>query len=120
MKIIADECVEQGVIEQLRSDGHDVDAIAVQSSSMNDIPILARAVSENILLLTADLDFGGYVFQQHLPAPHSGIVQMRLPNRLKEHEKAAIVACAFSEHGHEFSGHFTTIEERRIRFTKLP
>ena len=61
MRTIADEDVEYPIIERLRGDGHLVEAIAEVSSGALDLPILTRATQENVLLLTADLDFGGYI-----------------------------------------------------------
>lgn len=63
MRILADENVEQLVIERLRADGHTVIAVRVESRGATDLPILERAINENLLLLTADLDFGEYVFR---------------------------------------------------------
>lgn len=63
MRIIADEDVEYPIIERLRQDGHLVEAIAEGSSGALDLPILAHATQENVLLLTADLDFGGYIYR---------------------------------------------------------
>lgn len=83
MRILADENVEQLVIERLRNDGHTVIAVSVESSGETDLPILARAVSENLLLLTADLDFGEYIFRDHQLAPAAGIVQYRLGDVFK-------------------------------------
>lgn len=67
MRILADEDVERPVVERLRTDGHTVIAVSVESSGETDLPILARAVSEN-LLLTADLDFGEYIVRDQQPA----------------------------------------------------
>lgn len=73
MRILADENVEQLVIERLRIDGHMVIAVQVESRGETDLPILRRAVNENLLLLTADLDFGEYIFRDHQPSPEAVI-----------------------------------------------
>jgi len=49
----------------------------------SDLPILERAVREDLLLLTADLDFGEYIFRAHFPAPTAGVVQLRLGDTVK-------------------------------------
>lgn len=120
MRILADENVEQLVIERLRADGHLVIAVRVESRGETDLPILERAVSEDLLLLTADLDFGEYVFRDHQPAPDAGVVQYRLGDLLKEDEKAHVIGEAFALHSANFAGKFTVIEESKVRFRSLP
>jgi predicted nuclease of predicted toxin-antitoxin system len=94
--------------------------VRVESAGENDLPILERAVQENLLLLTADLDFGEYIFRDHLPAPATGVVQLRLDDSLKEAGKAKIVAGAFAAHELEFAGKFTVIEQDKMRQRPLP
>lgn len=120
MRILADENVEQMVIDRLRADGHMVIAVSVESSGETDLPILARAVREDLLLLTADLDFGEYFFRDRQPAPAAGVVQYRLGDLLKGAEKAQIISEAFAQHAHKFAGQFTVIEEGKVRFRLLP
>ena len=119
MKILADENVEQMVIDRLRVDGHSVIAVSVVSSGETDLPILARAVSENLLLLTADLDFGEYIFRDRQPAPAAGVVQYRLGDPFKQSEKAQIIGEAFAQYANDFAGQFTVIEEGKVRFSPL-
>ncbi len=120
MRILIDEDVEHPIIARLRSDGHSVEAIAEQTPGLKDIPILARAVAQSILLLTADLDFGAYIFRDGQPAPHEGVVLYRLGEDIETDRKAAIIADAFARHAHSFMGHFTVIEEHSVRFRPLP
>ena len=108
------------VIERLRSDGYDVISVRLESRGATDLPIPARAVNEDLLLLTADLDFGEYVFRDHLPAPNAGVVQYRLGDVLKENEKARIIGEAFIQFLFSFAGNFCVIEEDNVRFRPLP
>ncbi|HEX5545891.1 MAG TPA: hypothetical protein VFX24_00685 [Ktedonobacterales bacterium] len=39
---------------------------------------------------------------------------------LKEAEKAQIIGEAFAQHSAAFAGHFTVIEESKVRFRLLP
>ncbi len=120
MRILADENVEQLVIDRLRADGHTVTSVRVEMRGEDDLPILARAVLEDLLLLTADLDFGEYIFHDRQPAPAAGVVQYRLGDIVKESEKARIIGEAFARHAAAFAGHFTVIEEDKIRLRPLP
>jgi predicted nuclease of predicted toxin-antitoxin system len=67
VRILADENIEQLVIERLRDAGHTVISVRVESAGASDLPLLDRAVREDLLLLTADLDFGEYIFRDHRP-----------------------------------------------------
>lgn len=120
MRILIDEDVEYPIIARLRSDGHTVEAIAEQTPGLKDIPILARAVAQRILLLTADLDFGAYIVRDGQPAPHEGVVLYRLGEDVETDRKAAIMADAFAQHAGSFAGHFTVIDEHNVRFRPLP
>jgi predicted nuclease of predicted toxin-antitoxin system len=120
VRILADENVEQLIIERLRADGYTVIAVQVESRGETDLPILERAVTKNLLLLTADLDFGEYIFRDHQPAPEAGVVQYRLGDILKGAEKAHIIGEAFVQHSASFAGNFTVIEENKVRFRPLP
>jgi predicted nuclease of predicted toxin-antitoxin system len=121
VRILADEDVEFPIIERLRIDGHAVAAIVEQAPGSPDITILERAVRENVLLLTADRDFGDYVFRDRRPAPIAGIVLYRLGNSFNLDEKATIVGDTFAQHGAgEFAAHFTVIDGAKVRFRPLP
>jgi predicted nuclease of predicted toxin-antitoxin system len=120
VRILADENIEQLVIERLRDAGHTIISVRVESAGASDLPILDRAVREDLLLLTADLDFGEYIYRDHVPAPAAGVVQLRLDDSLKEVGKAKIVADAFAAHELEFAGKFTVIEQDKIRHRPLP
>lgn len=120
MRILADENVERLVIERLRQDGHIVDAIAAQAPGTLDPPILARAVAENVVLLTADRDFGDYIYRDGLAAPAAGLVLYRLGNHLSTARKADIIATTFTQPATYFAGQFTVIDEPKVRQRPLP
>lgn len=120
MRILADENVEQRVIERLRDAGHTVIFVRVESAGASDLSILERAVREDLFLLMADLDVGEHVYRDHLQAPAAGVVQLRLGDMLKEAEKAHIVVDAFAAHEAAFAGQFAVIEQDRARFRPLP
>jgi predicted nuclease of predicted toxin-antitoxin system len=119
MRILVDENVESAVIVRLRLDGHAVDAVADSTPSEDDLPILARAVAYDVLLLTADLDFGSYICRDKRPAPRAGVVLYRL-GELSMQRKADVVGDAFALYSQRFTGHFTVIEETGVRFRPLP
>lgn len=66
MNLLADESVDRQIVEQLRLDNHDVLYIAEMEVGIADEQVLAIANRENVLLLTADKDFGELVFEEDL------------------------------------------------------
>lgn len=120
MRILADENIETLVIARLRADGYAVEAVAQQTPGAKDVAILERAVRENVLLLTADRDFGDYIFRDRHAAPAAGVVLYRLNDAYKEAQRAQIVGDAFQRYSSTFAGHFTTIEEYKVRSRPLP
>src|SRR5579871_4789403 len=113
MRLIADEDIEAAVIARLRADGHSVTAITEEQSAGGvDPSVLARAVAENVLLLTADRDFGDLIFRDLLPAPEAGVVLHRFPNKMPSQQKAEIIAQVFQDKAPRFAGHFAVIDER--------
>ena len=61
---MADESVDQPVVDRLREDGHHVLAVAEMPPSIPDEAVLTLANQQGALLLTADKDFGELVFRQ--------------------------------------------------------
>jgi predicted nuclease of predicted toxin-antitoxin system len=120
MRLIADEDLEAPIIARLRADGYDVVAIVEQHPGADDLTVLNLAATLHLLLLTADRDFGDYIFRDHLAAPVEGVVLHRLPNQMPSRQKADIISKAFRKHSAQFTGAFTVIDERGIRFRPLP
>lgn len=113
MRWLVDECVHAHIVRELRSDGHDVLAVAEAFPSLNDGPILAATAAENRILLTQDLDFGELVFRRHLPAMN-GIVLIRM----RLHSIDAVCErfrAALKELGHSLEGRYVVIDDNRIR-----
>ncbi len=62
MRILADESVEGEIVVRLRSEGHDVAYVPETSAGIRDDEVLARANTEDRVLLTEDMDFGDLAF----------------------------------------------------------
>jgi len=76
MNLLADENIEQQVVERLRQDGHAVLYVAEMEPGIPDELVLQRANDERSMLITGDKDFGELVFRQGLV--HLGVVLIRL------------------------------------------
>ncbi|MDX1417324.1 MAG: DUF5615 family PIN-like protein [Candidatus Promineifilaceae bacterium] len=79
--------------------------------------VLTRAQEENRILITFDKDFGELAFHSSLPA-HCGVVLFRIS--MSSPEYVARVALPALEKQADWSGHFSVVEDKRIRMTPLP
>jgi predicted nuclease of predicted toxin-antitoxin system len=112
MNFLADESVDQAIVERLRDDGHAVLAVAEMVPSLPDEAVLAQANQREDLLLTADKEFGELVFRQHQVT--AGVVLIRLAG-LSAAAKAGVVSAAIHEHGAELLHAFTVISPGMVR-----
>jgi predicted nuclease of predicted toxin-antitoxin system len=77
VKILLDESADARLQPYLRSNGYDASRIAREHpAGLPDREVLALAVAEQRILLTADHDFGELVFRQG--QAHEGVILFRL------------------------------------------
>ena len=115
MRLLADEGIDRQIVERLRKDGHDVLYVAELDPGVTDSAVLSRAAESNLLLITADKDFGELVFRQH--RANSGVVLLRIAG-LGAEAKVEATSAALNQHGHEMSGAFTVLAPGSIRIRK--
>lgn len=117
MRILANENVPGDAVAMLRSRGHDVVWIRSDSPGATDDANLARAVSEQRLLITFDKDFGDLVFRRgqvascgvvlfRIAAPSSAAVATRIADTLDGRT--------------DWTDHFSVVDDHRIRMMPLP
>ena len=107
MRWLADECVAAPLVALLRGSGHDVLYVAEAAAGLRDVEVVALAMRENRLLLTADKDFGDLVFRRGRSVP--GVVLMRInPDRAEL--KTIRLAAAIDRYGEELFGRYMVIE----------
>jgi predicted nuclease of predicted toxin-antitoxin system len=112
VNILADESVDQPVVDRLREDGHHVLAIAEMQPSIPDDAVLTIANQQEALLLTADKDFGELVFRQCRVS--AGVLLIRLAG-LSPATKAMLVSAVVREHATELSQAFTVVSPGMVR-----
>lgn len=117
MRLCANENLPEDCIARLRADRHDVLWIREAAPGSPDTAVLARALSENRLLITFDKDFGELVFKRGAKASH-GIVLFRIPqpSAIVVAEKVANTLRSRDD----WAGHFSVVEEFAVRMRKLP
>ena len=111
--IVADECVEEEIIQRLRDNNIRILSIRESHSGIKDVEVLAIAVDGNAFLLTEDKDFGELVFR--LQKPHNGILLVRFPNDYDPDIKAQKVVKIILEKFEEIDGFFAVLDENRLR-----
>jgi len=116
MKFLANENMAGDAIIALREKGHDVAWIRTDAPGSKDEDVLARAMAEQRILITFDKDFGELAFRSRLPAT-CGIVLFRIPAPSSSVVANAVVAAIESRS--DWTGHFSVIEENKIRMRKL-
>jgi hypothetical protein len=116
MRFLANENFPLDAVEALRKNGHDVVWIRVESPGISDPEVLSCAQAENRILLTFDKDFGELAFRSKLPAS-VGIILFRIkaPSGSVVAEKVAKLISLRDD----WYGHFTVVEEDKIRMRDL-
>jgi hypothetical protein len=117
LEILADENVRRDLINTLRAAGHDVVWIADVDKSAPDEDVFDRAVSENRLLLTSDLDFSDMVYRQQR-AGLRGLIQIRIDIP----DAGAFLSSIMESWAlvQSFEGVTTVLEPGKIRQRPLP
>lgn len=77
MRFLANENFPAEAVAAQREDGHDVVWVRTDAPGSSDEVVLAKAQTENRILITFDKDFGDLAFRSKLPAL-SGVVLFRL------------------------------------------
>jgi predicted nuclease of predicted toxin-antitoxin system len=117
MRLLADENVPGETVEALRQQGHDVVWVRADSPGLGDNDVLRRAGREERIVVTLDKDFGELIFSGRIVAT-TGVILLRLrvpdPTRLTQ---IVVAALASRE---DWSGHFSVVENDRVRMTPLP
>lgn len=117
MRLLANENFPLDAVLSLRAAGHDVAWIREDAPGARDPDVLARGQTEKRILLTFDKDFGELAFRARLDA-NSGIILFRIATPSAQHVARACVHVLASRN--DWPGHFSVIEDERIRMTPLP
>lgn len=119
MRFLLDMGIAQSVALWLKSQGHD--AIHLNDEflyKLQDIAILEKAVHEKRIILTTDMDFGQLLAFNK--TQQASVIQFRTSvfTSINIREKLELL---FKEFSDQLDGEFIiTIEDKRIRFRKLP
>jgi predicted nuclease of predicted toxin-antitoxin system len=116
MRLLANENFPLDAVEALRAGGHEVAWIREDSRGIPDDKVLLRAQEENRIVITFDKDFGELAFRSKLPS-QSGVILFRITPKSSQYiAQVAVQALASQDN---WAGHFSVIEDNRIRMAPL-
>jgi len=116
MRLPADENVPASVVRMLGNEGHDIRWIRKEAPGIPDIEVLQSAQREERIILTYDKDFGELVVKDNR-YPSSGIILFRL-SRMDPSQMAGYIRGVIGSRK-DWVGHFSVIEEDRVRMRPL-
>lgn len=116
MRLLANENFPLDAVTALREAGHDVAWIHEDSRGITDDVVLRRAQEDSRIVITFDKDFWELAFRSKLPA-QSGVILFRISPKSPQYiAEVAVQAPASREN---WTGHFSVVEDHRIRMTPL-
>ncbi len=120
MRFLIDQCLSAELVEGLAASGHDAVHVAAYGlARSSDDEILARAVHEDRVLLSADTDFGGLLAARDATLP--SVVLYRRRTRRRPHEQVMVLLANLAAlEGDLNAGAIAVIDDRGIRIRRLP
>ncbi len=115
MRGIVDECLGPVVARWLRGEGYDVISIFEDARGSVDEDILAWAVREDRVLLTADKGFGDLVFRDR--HAHRGIILLRLDDESPAN-MIRVLTDLLAQYAAQIDHHFVVVTETSVRFNR--
>ncbi|MBF0344428.1 MAG: DUF5615 family PIN-like protein [Nitrospirae bacterium] len=112
LKFLVDVGVGKKVEEYLKKEGFYVKAIRYINPCLNDVEILRIAVSEELMLITMDKDFGELVYNSG--KAHTGVLILRLDNATGN-EKVEVVKEIISKYADKIKDKFCVFQGGRLR-----
>ena len=116
MRFLANENFPFEAVESLRQQGHDIVWVRVASPGISDPEVLSWAEAENRILLTFDKDFGELAFRAKLPVS-IGIILFRIKTPSSKVVAQKVTAAIALRN--DWAGHFSVVEEDKIRMRLL-
>ena len=117
MEFLVDECAGPSLVSWLRRHGHDVVSVYEVARGADDAMVLAQAVAERRILVTADKDFGMRVFKER--KPHCGVVLLRLHDE-RAPNKLLVMERVLEQCSDRLADNFLVATEKAIRISGGP
>ncbi|MFV1968675.1 MAG: DUF5615 family PIN-like protein [Pirellulaceae bacterium] len=117
MRFLVDECTGPAVAAWLRGQSYEVFSVYEDARGMTDEDVLAKAYSENWILVTNDKDFGEMVYRER--KPHHGVIFLRLHDE-RASSKADAVRRLLASYADRLPNAFVVVTETQSRFATTP
>ena len=114
--ILADENVDQLLIEALRNNAFEVYSVAENLPGIPDEKVIELSRNPPRIILTNDKDFGNWVFAHRIKDVSVVFLRYEFYDRI---EMSEIVVSLFQKYQNSLKGKFTTVTVRKIRTTIL-
>lgn len=114
--LLADQCFDARLVQILRNRRHDVVFVQETAPGASDVDVLAASYSQSRTLLTFDKGFGELAFK----ASNSAFGILLLRDEPVSPAGLHIYADLIEQNLAGAPGHFTTIQDQRVRRRKLP
>jgi predicted nuclease of predicted toxin-antitoxin system len=111
VRLLADEGVDQQIVDALRAAGHDVLYAAESSPSNADDALLRMASAEARILITPDRDFGELVYRRKMAT--RGVLLLRLAGLSQEAKQRSVIAAM--DRGEEMKDAFSVLSPGQLR-----
>ena len=116
VRIIADENIDNIIIQSLRDDKYEVISIKENYRGIKDIEIIVLANQNECLILTEDKDFGEWVFSHGTESV--GILFLRY-DESELNEIINSLKALLKEYGDSLYNKFTVITKNKIRIREI-
>ena len=113
MRLLADENIPLETIRALRGTGHDVFSASESTQGASDDAHIARAIQEDRLILTFDLDFGQLAATAS-PKPVAGVLLLRLEPQNPE-EVTTLLQTLLARPEIVWRGHLSIVDRIHLR-----
>jgi predicted nuclease of predicted toxin-antitoxin system len=118
MRFLANENFPRTSVNHLRKISYDIASVIEDSPGATDAEVLARAASEERIVLTFDRDYGELIYRLGMPSP-AGVVYFRYAPLTPE-EPAQDLLRLLNMEGVSLEGRFTVVERTQVRQRPLP
>jgi len=115
MRFLVDECTGPAVARWLRDQSHEVFSVFEEARGMADDKILAKAYSEDWILITNDKDFGEMIFREK--RSNHGVVFLRLRDE-RAVAKIDVIEKLLDRHKDQLVNTFVVVTETHVRFSQ--
>jgi predicted nuclease of predicted toxin-antitoxin system len=116
MRFLVDECTGPAVAQWLRDQAHEVFSVYDESRGLADDDVLAKANSEDWIVITNDKDFGEKVYRERWP--HRGIVLLRLRDE-RFTAKVDALGRVIEDYADRLANAFVVATETHVRFGQM-